>query len=195
MKSIKFVSAIAMAAGILVMGSAQAQVFSGGTITVTGAVSDETCTITGGAGTDSGKGNVSVALDPVGASVLAANKTANHKAFNLIVGGPGQGSCVNGKLARLSFSAGGGSNVDPATGTLLNVAGDNAATNTNVQLTKGTSGTTIDLNNAAEFVESMTPITNNTATINMGAQYFATGTATPTPGAVTTRVQYTAYYN
>lgn len=192
MKSIKFASAIALAAGVLVMGSAQAQTFTAGTITVTGAVSDQTCTITGGAGTDGGAGNVSVALDPVGASVLAAQKTANHKAFNLIVGGPGQGGCVDGKVARLSFNAGGGSNVDPATGTLLNVAA-NGATNTNIQLTKGTTASTIDLNNPAEFVETMAPIKDNTATINMGAQYFTS--ATPTPGAVTTRVQYTAYYN
>ena len=79
MKSIKFASGIALAAGVLVMGNAQAQAANGGTIRITGAVTDATCTITGGAGTDGGTSNVTVALDPVAAtSLTAAGNTANH---------------------------------------------------------------------------------------------------------------------
>ena len=193
MKSIKFVSAVAMAAGILVMGSAQAQSANGGTIRVTGAVSDETCTITGGPGTDGGTSNVTVALEPVAASLLPeAGKIANHKPFSLIIGGPGQGSCVDGKVAGVSFNVA-SPRVDAATGTLTNaLAGE--ATHTNIQMTNGTAGTAgvINLASPANGVDSPA-IANNTATINLGAQYYATGAATP--GLVDTSVQYGVTYN
>ena len=189
MKSIKFVSAVAMAAGILVMGSAQAQSANGGTIRVTGSVTDATCTITGGAGTDGGTGNVGVALDPVAATALAqAGDTANRKPFNLIIGGPGQGSCVNGKIADLRFNVA-SPRIDAATGTLTNALADQA-THTNVELTNAT-GTALDLASPATVISSPA-IANNTATIGLGAQYYATGAATP--GLVDTSVQYGVTY-
>ena len=190
MKNMKFASAIAMAAGVLVMGNAQAQAANGGTIRITGAVTDATCTITGGAGTDGGTGNVGVALDPVAATSLAGNgDTANRKPFSLIIGGPGQGSCVDGKVARLSFNVA-SPRIDAATGTLTNAL-VGQATNTNVQMTDGT-GTAINLASPANGVSSPA-IANNTATINLGAQYYATGAATP--GLVDTSVQYGVTYN
>ena len=190
MKGIKFVSAVAMATGILVMGSAQAQSANGGTIRITGAVTDATCTITGGPGTDAGAGNVAVALDPVAAvSLAAAGNTANRKPFSLIIGGPGQGSCVDGKVARLSFNVA-SPRVDAATGTLTNAL-VGQATNTNIQMTNGT-GTAINLASPANGVDSPA-IANNTATIDLGAQYYATGAATP--GLVETSVQYGVTYN
>ncbi|MGM3278063.1 fimbrial protein [Ralstonia sp. 24A2] len=189
MKSIKFVSAVAMAAGILVMGSAQAS--DGGTLTITGRVDDQTCTIRGGAGTDEGTGNIAVALEPVAAASLTKlGDQANHKPFNLVIGGPGQGSCEDGKVARLTFRT--GDSVDPVTGTLRNTIGVGGASNTNVQLTKGTATDTIDLNNPAEYIDSPV-IAGNTANLRMGAQYYATGAATS--GPVNTRVQYEVNYN
>lgn len=190
MKSIKFVSAVAMAAGVLVMGNAQAQTANGGTIRITGAVTDATCTITGGSGTDGGTGNVGVALDPVAATSLTkAGDIANRKAFSLIIGGPGQGSCVNGKVAALSFNVA-SPRIDAATGTLTNAL-VGQATNTNIQMTDAT-GTALNLASPATVVNSPA-IADNTSTINMGAQYYATGAATP--GLVDTSVQYGVTYN
>lgn len=191
MKSIKFVSAVALAAGVLVMGSAQAQStsFAGGDIRITGSVTDATCTITGGPGTDGGTGNVGVALDPVAATSLQkAGDVANRKPFTLIIGGPGQGSCVDGKVAELSFNVA-SSRIDAATGTLTNaLVGE--ATNTNIQMTDET-GTALDLANPAVLIESP-EIANNTSTLKLGAQYYATGAATP--GLVDTSVQYRVKY-
>jgi len=190
MKSIKFASAIALAAGVLVMGNAQAQSANGGTIRVTGSVTDATCTITGGTGTDGGRGNVSVALDPVAATALAqSGDTANHKAFNLIIGGPGQGSCVNGKIADLRFNVA-SPRIDATTGTLTNALADQA-THTNIQLTNGTAAGVLNLASPATLVSSPA-IVANTATISLGAQYYATGAATP--GLVDTSVQYGVTY-
>lgn len=191
MKSIKFASAIALAAGVLVMGTAQAQSANGGTIRITGSVTDATCTITGGAGTDGGTGNVGVALDPVAATALANNgDTANHKAFQLIIGGPGQGSCVNGKVAELSFNVA-SPRIDAATGTLTNAL-VGQATHTNIQMTDGTAAGALNLASPATAVKSPA-IADNTSTINLGAQYYATGAATP--GLVDTSVQYGVKYN
>lgn len=191
MKSIKFASAIALAAGVLVMGNAQAQAANGGTIRITGAVSDTTCTITGGPGTDGGTSNVLVALDKVEAtSLTAAGNVANHKPFTLVIGGPGQGSCVDGKVARLSFNIA-SPRVDAATGTLTNAL-TGQATNTNIQMTNGTSAGVINLASPANGVDSPA-IAGNTAEIKLGAQYYATGAATP--GLVDTSVQYGVTYN
>lgn len=195
MKSIKFASAIALAAGVLVMGSAQAaetgDLIGGGTLSFSGRVEDQTCTIRGGAGTNREQGNISVTLDNVQATELTpTNQTAKHKAFTLIVGGPGQGTCENGKFARLTFLA--GRTVDPSTGTLINTAPDGAA-NTNLQLTKGTAATAIDLNNSTEAVDSDVVITGNTANIGLGVQYYRTGAVTA--GAVNSNIEYEVRYN
>ncbi|CAJ0821217.1 MULTISPECIES: fimbrial protein [Ralstonia] len=191
MKSIKFASAIALAAGVLVMGNAQAQAANGGTIRVTGSVTDATCTITGGPGTDGGTGNVGVALDPVAATALQnPGDHANHKPFTLIIGGPGQGSCVNGKVAKLSFNVA-SPRIDAATGTLTNALADQA-TNTNIQMTNGTAAGVLNLASPATVVDSPA-IANNTSEIKLGAQYYATGAATP--GLVDTSVQYGVTYN
>jgi len=191
MKSIKVLSAIALAASAFAVSNANAQAANGGTIRITGAVTDATCTITGGSGTDGGTNNVTVALDPVAAtSLTTAGNTANHKPFNLIIGGPGQGSCVNGKVARLSFNVA-SPRVDAATGTLTNAL-TGQATNTNIQMTNGTAAGVINLASPANGVDSPA-IANNTATINLGAQYYATGAATP--GLVDTSVQYGVTYN
>lgn len=193
MKSIKFASAIALAAGVLVMGSAQAQTFTGGEIRVTGAVSDETCTIKGGAGTDGGTGNIGVALEKVAASELATvGKAAGHKPFTLILGGKGQGACQDGKVARLSFNTASGP-IDAGTGTLRNVPTDGtAAANTNIQLTTGAATSPIDLNNPNSGVD-FPAIVDNTATVTLGAQYYPVGPVTA--GLVDTHVQYVASYN
>ncbi|MDY0955668.1 type 1 fimbrial protein [Stenotrophomonas rhizophila] len=189
MNHIKLASALAIVLGMSVASAASAAA-TGGTIRFTGAVTDETCTISGGAGTDGGTGNFVVALDPVRASQLpAAAAVAGKKPFQVIIGGPGQGSCVNGKVARLSFLTS-SPRVDPATGALTNaLVGE--ATNTQVQVLND-AGTPIDLADPANGVNSPA-IANNTATIDLQSQYLATGAATP--GLVDTSVVYAVSYN
>lgn len=191
MKQIKIVSAIALTLGLAIAGSASAQSSSGGTITFTGSVTDATCTVTGGTGTSGGTGNFSVALDQVDASVLAAaGDTANPKVFDVIIGGPGQGTCTDGKVASMSFLPS-SIYIDAATGALSNAL-TGEATNTEIQLVDGTSTTPIDLRTGA-YTATAT-IANNTATIPFTAQYLAVNGAA-TPGLVSTNVVYAVTYN
>lgn len=188
MKHIKLASAAAIAMGLAFAGSASAQSNSGGTITFTGSVSDATCTVSGGAGTNNGTGNFIVALDQAQVGDLdSATKTANPKNFNVQIGGPGQGSCTDGTIATMTFVA--GNTVDPATGALINqLSGE--ATNTQIQLLDAT-GNVIDL--AANSYSATATVANNTATIPFTAQYLATGAATP--GLVSTDVVYGVTFN
>ena len=190
MKQIKIVSAIALTLGLAIAGSASAA-DAGGTITFTGSVTDATCTVTGGTGTSGGTGNFSVALDQVNASALAAaGDTANPKVFDVIIGGPGQGTCENGKVASMSFLPS-SIYIDAATGALSNAL-TGEATNTQIQLLDGTTNATIDLRTGT-YAATAT-IANNTATVPFTAQYLAVNGAA-TPGLVSTNVVYAVTYN
>ena len=191
MKNIKIASALA-ALGLVVAGSvAAAPTSAGGTITFTGVVTDETCTITGGTGTDGGQGDFTVALAPVPASQLpTAGSTANQKPFQIIIGGQGQGTCVDGKIATMRFLPS-SPRIDALTGNLSNAL-TGEATNTEIQLLDApTAGNALDLRTGATVAS--TTITNNTATIDMAAQYYATDAAGP--GLVSTSVVYAVSYN
>nr|WP_199043641.1 type 1 fimbrial protein [Dyella sp. ASV24] len=189
MKNFKIASAL-VALGLVVAGSASAASSNGGTIRFTGAVTDETCTITGGTGTDGGESNFTVALDPVPASALpSSGSIANEKAFQIIIGGAGQGTCVDGKIATMRFLPS-SPRVSAATGNLMNAL-SGQATKTEVQLLDAPAGKALDLRTGATLAS--TTITNNQATITMAAQYFATGAATP--GLVDTSVVYGVTYN
>jgi major type 1 subunit fimbrin (pilin) len=191
MKHIKLASALIVAMGIAAAGVASAAASTGGTITFTGAVTDETCTVTGGAGTNGGTGNFTVALDPVPASALAAaTDTAGNKTFEVIIGGPGQSTCVDGKVATMSFVPS-SPQIDPATGALVNAL-SGQATNTEVQVLDGT-GTAIALNDPANGV-TFPAIANNTATVDFQAQYLAVNGGA-TAGLVSTDVLYQVVYN
>ncbi len=189
MKHIKLASALVVAMG-LVAGVASAQTANGGTITFTGSVTDQTCTISGGSGTNGGSGNFTVALDSVDDTALAAaGAIANAQPFAVTIGGPGQGSCADGKVATLSFLTS-SPQIDAATGALVNAL-SGQATNTEIQLLDST-GAVINLADTSYSVNSPA-IANNTAQINLQAQYYATGAATP--GLVSTSVVYAIAYN
>lgn len=189
MKQIQLASAIALVMGLAVSSAASAMT-TGGTITFTGVVTDATCTIKGGSGTDGGEGNFTVALQPVAATQLSASgATANAKDFQVILGGPGQGTCEDGKVARMSFLPS-SPRVDPATGTLTNALTGEAG-NTNIQVLDGAHAA-VDLRDPANGVD-FPAIANNTAIVDLAAQYYATAAATP--GLVSTSVVYSVVYN
>lgn len=193
MKNIKIVSASAIALGLAFAGSASAQ--SAGTISFIGSVADATCTVSGGAGANPGVGSFSVDLvqaDP--ADLDTAGDTINAKTFNVVIGGPGQASCVNGTIATMSFLAN-SPQIDAATGNLNNAlpANQNGAENVQIQLLNGGQGGAA-INLATGSYSAVSPaVANNTAIIPFGVQYFATGAATP--GVINTSVGYQVVYN
>lgn len=190
MKHIKLASAVAIAMGIAFAGVASAASSNGGTITFTGSVDDTTCTVTGGGGTDGGQGKFTVALDAaLPEDLKAAGDTAKPMPFSVQIGGPGQGSCTNGKVASMSFLTS-SPRIDAATGALVNAL-SGEATNVQVQLTDSKGA--IDLADPS-YKQDSPDIANNTAVIKFGAQYLAVGGAA-TPGQVSTSVVYSVTYN
>jgi major type 1 subunit fimbrin (pilin) len=190
MKHVHLASALALVMGLAAATSASAAASAGGTITFTGVVTDATCTVKGGSGTNGGTGNFSVALDSVEAAALAAaGQTANPKLFDVIIGGPGQGTCQNGKVATMSFLTS-STQIDPTTGALANaLAGE--ATNVQIQLL-GSANAVINLADPANARQAT--IVGNTATIPYTARYLAVNGAA-TPGLVSTSVVYSVSYN
>lgn len=188
----QYIIATAMALALGSAASASAQAAAGGTITFNGAVTDMTCTVSGGSGTNGGTGNFIVSLDPVPSSALpAAGAIAGPKPFDVVIGGPGQGSCTNGKIAAMSFLPS-SPQVDPTTGTLKNALAGEAG-NTNIELVDETASAVINLADPSNsFVAPA--IADNTAVIPFSAHYKAVGGAA-TPGLVSTSVVYAVRYN
>jgi len=189
MKPLKYVSGMAMAAAV-VAGAGHATTIGGGTITFVGTITDNTCSVEGGAGTGGGLDDFEVTMDPVKAfSLNGAGATANAKEFQVIVGGPGQGTCQDGKVASMYFLPE-SPQVNAVTGNLKNALPDQS-TNVEVQLLKGDMSP-INLDQEASGMQTAT-IENNTATLSYFAQYYATGPATP--GLLETNVMYAVDYN
>jgi major type 1 subunit fimbrin (pilin) len=188
MKQIIIAAALALALGASATASAQAA--NGGSITFTGAVNDNSCTVRGGAGTDGGTGNFGVILDTVNPGQLATDgATAASKAFQVVIGGAGQATCADDKIASMSFAPT-SALIDPVTGALQNsLSGE--ATNVQIQLGNGTTNAPIDLADPNNV--STATIAGNTATIPYFARYLATGAATV--GLVSTNVTYAVTYN
>nr|WP_322107374.1 fimbrial protein [Paraburkholderia sp. J41] len=152
-----------------------------GTITFTGNVTAQTCTISGNGGTSS----FTVALPTVSASSLAAaGQTAGRTPFNIALT-----NCAQSGNVHTFFEQ--GPTIDTTTGNLLVNAG--GATNVEIQL-QNADLSTIALNQAdsAQKSESVA-ISSGAATLNYYAQYFATGKATA--GAANSSVMYTMSYN
>lgn len=189
MKCNKIALAAALVLGLGAVGSAGAASSNGGTITFTGSVDDTTCTVTGGSGTDGGQGNFSVALAPALPSDLPDGATAKPKPFSVQIGGPGQGSCTDGKVARMSFLTA-SPRIDASTGALTNALSGEAE---NVQIQLSDSKGNINLADPAYFQDSP-PIANNTAVIPFSAHYLAHG-GDATPGLISTSVVYAVTYN
>jgi major type 1 subunit fimbrin (pilin) len=190
MKNIKIASAIALALGIAAAGSASAA-DDGGTISFTGALTDTTCSVHGGPGTDGGAGNIIVPLDSIPVSSLgAAGANAAWKAFQIIIGGVDETACASGTIGNMYFLTS-SPRIDAATGALINAL-PGEATNAQVQVTRGDAAhTPINLANSDNGTD-FTISSANTATVNYGAQYLSTGAATA--GLVGTSVVYAIDY-
>ena len=149
---------------------------SDGTITFNGAVTANTCTITGG-------GDQTITLSPVSEKTLAkAGDTAMQTAFQI-----GLTGCSKGQVGTY-FEA--GPNVDTSTGNLKNLG---AATNVQVQLLNPDDGSQIKPGDAAQVVKYTTIVNDgDAATLNYAARYYATGASAA--GDVNTSVTYSLAY-
>ncbi|MFC4763112.1 fimbrial protein [Dyella koreensis] len=191
MKNFKIASAIALAMGIAVAGSASAASSAGGTINFKGALTDTTCTIQGGENTDEGTGNFTVELDPTPASDMqAAGDTAGYTPFGIKFGKAGETTCQNGKIATLMFDSL-DTHIDASTGALKNVL-INEATNAEIQVMANPT-TALNLTDSAAAVV-VPAIDNNQASLRMGARYLAVNAA-PTAGLISSAVVYKVTYN
>jgi major type 1 subunit fimbrin (pilin) len=159
-----------------------------GTITITGTITDTTCSINGTkAGGDASK---QITLDPVTASSLAAlGQTAGTSkptdlAFKL-------SGCTTGTKAIASFEN--GPTVDQASGNLNNSSGTGAAKNVQVQLLNGSMALiNITTNSNNQLATNGAAITDGAADLKYYARYYATGKAEA--GTVNTSVQFSMQY-
>lgn len=185
MKYIKLAAATAFVLGIAAAGSASAD---NGLITFTGSVTDGTCVVSGGAGTNQGQGNFTVALDPIGAADLAnAGAVGGRKNFHVVFSDGTGGPCA-AALTTAKFRFTPSPNVN-TNGRLNNIAGVNGrAENVELQLLDG--ATAIDLTSHAAKDIALDPAAPTTA--EFGVQYYATAAATA--GGVLSDVIYEATY-
>lgn len=182
-------------AASLVLGAVSPAAFaSDGTITFTGRITGQTCTITGnGAAAD-----FTVPLPTVGTGTLNADgNTAGRTPFNI------QLSACNPNTGNVAVFFESGANADMATGRLRNAAvnvpaeGDNPAVNaaTNVQVgVLNADLTPVAIGNAYAAQNSQSvALAAGAATLQYYAQYVATGGAA-TAGPITTTTQYSIVY-
>lgn len=190
----KRIHARILAVSVLLAAASPATFAADGTITFTGRVTGQTCTIAGnGAASD-----FTVALPTVGASTLnAAGNTAGRTAFNITLSGC---TPATGNVA-VYFEA--GTNTDLTTGRLRNAAvaapavGDTPAVTPagNVQIgVLNADFSPISIGSAAASQNSQSvALAAGAATLQYYAQYVATGGAS-TAGEVTTTAQYSIQY-
>lgn len=183
MKSI--LPAIAIATGGLLGFASLGAHAADGTITITGTVTDTTCSINGSAaGSDASR---TIVLKPMTASSLAsAGATAGTSipadlAFTLT-------GCTSGAKAIANFEN--GTTVDQTTGNLKN---SGTAQNVQIQLLNaGMNPINITTNSNNQLATDGVAITGGDANLQYFARYYATGKATA--GTVNTSVQYTMQY-
>ncbi|MBB2928608.1 fimbrial protein [Paraburkholderia silvatlantica] len=167
---------VAALLGSVAMGAHAAD----GTITITGSVTSQTCTINGGAP------DFTVALPTVAAATLqTAGATAGRTPFTISLTGCSmstgtvhtffeQGSTINASTGNLKLNAGGASNVE-------------------IQLLNGGDASVIALNQPdAQQNSAPASISDGSAQLSYYAQYVATGAAGA--GSANSSVMYTMSY-
>lgn len=190
MKHIKLAAAAAFVLGIAAAGSASADM---GVVRFIGSVSDQTCVVVGGNGTELGGPNeITVKLDPVATADLAtAGDTAGIKPFTLeFVNGEDGGSCTAAGYTSGTFRFLGSSQpVDGFTGNLDNTDPSGAQ---NVQLQLLTdAGVAIDLRNHAP--ETVTFADGTVSQLSYQVQYISPNGGA-TPGNVLSHVLFETTY-
>lgn len=195
MKKTLFSAALAAAFGLVAMQASA----SDGQINFTGKITATSCTFTGGSGTTQATGsNITVNLDPVSTTALAAaGNTAGDHAFQVVFGASGGNNCTDGTKVKLNFDASGiptgfaTTMVNSATGNLKNTTATGAATNVEVGLTTA-SGSAINMYTNGNAPQAS--INGGKATLDYVAHYVATGGAA-SAGDVSTAVMYSVLYN
>lgn len=185
-------STLAAALSLAAVVSQPVYAAADGIINFTGLVNDVTCTVEG---SPPGTGAVvkNVNLGGVSAARLAnAGDRANLTGFTIRIGGPGEGSCTNGRTAMVAFDPTSPA-IDVATGR-LNIDGHNDPSDTtnakNVQVeVTNRDGSPI---NVYTEKSAGVVIVDNQAVIPLAAQMYASGPATE--GAVKTRVGFLVVY-
>jgi len=184
----RYSSLALLVVGSMATGLAMAQTAT--TITFTGRVSDQTCSVSvdGKSGSD-----VTVKLPNVKATDFVGGGAVGTTAFDVKITGCDPASAVEEKYA-LTFK----SNNLTTNGALTNIASSGAG-NVAVQLAKNAAGTeTINLGNADESVIELTlPAGDTDALQPMAAQYIkvdSNPTAGVTAGPVKASVEYTLSY-
>jgi major type 1 subunit fimbrin (pilin) len=179
----KLVCAFALASA-LAAGSAVA---SEGVIFFNGLVTDQTCVISGGTGTDGAVGDITVDLQPVNAVSLATpGSSVGTKRFDILVSDGVGGPCVSATKATFGFKNT-SLNIDPANGNLSNtLVGES---NAQLRILDQDLATPIDLRTAAtKDVDTQGPDPR----FIYGVQYFAKDVTTV--GQVQTNVEYEVTY-
>ena len=170
---------IILAASALALGSVAAHA-ADGTITITGQVTDQTCTINGGTE------DIAVTLPTVGTSTLAAaGQTAGRTPFTISLTNCAAAAGAAGEVATY-FEPGANTNADG----YLNNTGN--ATNVQVQLLGDNNEVIKVLAGAVQNNSQVVTVDGGSANLNYYAQYYATSPATA--GTVETAVQYTIVY-
>lgn len=169
---------IILATSAIILGSAAAHA-ADGTITITGQITDRTCTV------DNKSKDLAVVLPTVSAASLAAGQTAGRTPFTINLTG-----CSEGKVATY-FEP--GTSVDFNSGRLNNVSGD--AKNVQIQLL-GDNNEFIPVLGKAVGTQLNSQEVNVTAggsaALNYYAEYYAQDKTTA--GDVKTSVKYTIIY-
>ena len=153
-----------------------------GTITFTGQITAQTCTIAGNGGSN----NFTVTLPTVSVSSLAtAGATAGRTPFSIALS-----NCTpNTGNVSTYFEA--GPTIDTATGQLLNASG--TAKQVEVGLLNSDSSAIMLGAAQASQNSEVVALTSGAATLNYSSQYVATGGAA-TAGTVNTTVMYSMTY-
>jgi major type 1 subunit fimbrin (pilin) len=182
------VAAAIMSGAVIALSSTIAQA-ADGTITITGVITDTTCSINGKAtGTSA---DIAVTLPTVTAGSLSAAGatagTSNLGDIKLTLSG------CTGTATKAVARFENGPTVDQSSGNLVNKAATTPASNLQVRLLNASMQPINILTNANnDLAANGATIASGAATLNYFAQYYATGKATA--GNVNTSAQYTMTY-
>lgn len=157
---------------------------SDGTITITGTITDTTCTIA----VNDGNADGTVTLPTVSAKTLAASgDVAGATPFSI-----GLSSCSGTSLGTATSYFEPGAYVDTESGRLNVDSATGSATNIQVQLLNSEREAIVAGAATGGQNDISTDIESGSGTLNYYAQYYATGVSTA--GSVSTQVSYTIVY-